>query len=116
LSRLAEAGADRMPEVSDYLFAELDRARVLKGSKIPDNLVVMGSKVTFRDASRGRDEEVTLVWPEHADIGKRRISVMTPIGAALIGLTEGQSITWPSRSGETHLLEVLRVEPPAEEA
>ena len=59
---------------------------------------------------RNRVERVTLVFPEDADIAEKRISIMTPIGAALIGLTEGQSITWPSRTGEIHRLQVLSVE------
>ena len=70
----------------------------------------MGSTLTFRDEQRGRTERVTLVFPEDANIEEKRISIMTPVGAALIGLSEGQSITWPSRTGEIHRLQVLSVE------
>jgi regulator of nucleoside diphosphate kinase len=110
LTRLAEAAASRMPEVSDYLSAELDRAKIVRRGQVPAKLVTMGSTLTFRDEQRGRTERVTLVFPEDANIEEKRISIMTPVGAALIGLTEGQSITWPSRTGEIHRLQVLSVE------
>jgi regulator of nucleoside diphosphate kinase len=110
LTRLAEAAANRMPDVSDYLQTELERAKIVRRGPVPEKLVTMGSTLTFRDELRGRTERVTLVFPEDADIAEKRISIMTPIGAALIGLTEGQSITWPSRTGEIHRLQVLSVE------
>ena len=111
LVRLAEAAAARMPEVAEYLSTELERARIVRRGQVPAKLVTMGSTLTFRDEQRGRDERVTLVFPEDADIAEKRISIMTPIGAALIGLSEGQSITWPSRTGEIHRLLVVSVEP-----
>lgn len=110
LTRLAEAAAIRMPEVSDYLLTELERAKIVRRGQTPAKLITMGSTLTFRDEQRGRTERVTLVFPEDANIEEKRISIMTPIGAALIGLTEGQSITWPSRTGEIHQLQVLSVE------
>lgn len=110
LSRLADAAADRMPEVADYLATELDRAKIVPSSRVPSKLVTMGATLTFRDEQTGRTERVTLVFPEEANIAEKRISVMTPIGAALIGLSEGQSISWPTRTGEIHRLEILSVE------
>ncbi|MDF2813800.1 MAG: nucleoside diphosphate kinase regulator [Microvirga sp.] len=110
LTRLAAAAASRMPEVSDYLSVELERAKIVRRGQVPAKLVTMGSTLTFRDEQRGRTERVTLVFPEDANIEEKRISVLTPIGAALIGLTEGQSITWPNRTGEIHCLQVLSVE------
>ncbi|NIX76999.1 nucleoside diphosphate kinase regulator [Microvirga terricola] len=110
LSRLADAATERMPEVADYLATELDRAKIVPSSRIPSKLVTMGTTLTFRDEQTGRTERVTLVFPEEANIAEKRISVMTPIGAALIGLSEGQSISWPTRTGEIHRLEVLSVE------
>jgi regulator of nucleoside diphosphate kinase len=52
---------------------------------------------------------VTLVYPGEADIGQGRISVLTPVGAALIGLSKGQSIDWATRTGETRRLTVIEV-------
>jgi len=71
----------------------------------------MGSKVEFRfDSSQPRN--VTLVYPAKANISEGRISILTPIGAALIGLAEGQSISWKAVDGRLHKLLVLRVAPP----
>lgn len=110
LLKLAEVAAARMPEVAEYLSVELDRARIIPGNTGTSSLVVMGSTVTFQDEQTGRTERVTLVFPEHANIDEKRISVMTPIGAALIGLSEGQSISWPTRTGVEHRLHVITVE------
>jgi regulator of nucleoside diphosphate kinase len=55
---------------------------------------------------------VTLVYPAEADIAEGRISVLTPVGTALIGLRAGQSITWRTRDGRKQVLTVLRVTPP----
>ena len=71
----------------------------------------MGSTVTFQPDS-GRKRRVTLVFPVEEDIAKSKVSVMTPIGAALIGLTEGQSIQWSARDGRRHELTVLVVDRP----
>ncbi len=78
LTRLAEAAASRMPEVSDYLSAELERAKIVRRGHVPAKLVTMGSTLTFRDELRGRTERVTLVFPEDANIAEKRISIMTP--------------------------------------
>lgn len=110
LSRLADAAAERMPEVANYLSNELDRAKIVQADRKPSKLVTMGTTLTFHDEQTGRTERVTLVFPEEADIAQKRISVMTPIGAALIGLSEGQSITWPTRTGRVHRLSVVSVE------
>ena len=57
-------------------------------------------------------DRAELVYPGRADISEGRISIMTPIGAALIGLAEGQSIAWTARDGKAHRLTVLKVDPP----
>jgi regulator of nucleoside diphosphate kinase len=69
----------------------------------------MGCEVDFRDDMTGRVQTVTLVYPQEADISKGRISVLTPIGTALIGLPVGKSIDWATRTGETKRLTVLKV-------
>lgn len=56
------------------------------------NLVRMGSRVTYREDSSARGRDVTLTYPHQADIDQSRISILTPIGAALIGLTIAQTI------------------------
>lgn len=114
LSALAVAMQDRMPEVADELQIEMDRAKVVAARSVPANVVRMGSFVTFEsDAAPGR--RVQLVFPGDADIAAGRVSVLTPIGTALIGLSSGQSIAWTARDGRRHVLTVLAVEQPPQE-
>ena len=108
LSSLAETIADRNPDVSDALLAELDRARVVEDKSVPANTVRMGSTVTF--TSDGADTRtVTLVFPGQANIEEGKVSILTPVGAALIGLSEGQSMSWTARDGREHALSVVSV-------
>lgn len=111
LSLLARAAASRMPDVSSVLTEELERAHVLDERRL-EQTVCMGSEVEFRDDSTGKIQTVTLVYPGDADISQRRISVLTPVGTALIGLSAGDSITWETRSGDVKRLTVLRVGEP----
>jgi regulator of nucleoside diphosphate kinase len=108
LSRLAEGLLGRLPEVAAELLAEVERAKVVAPDALPRNVVAMGSSVEFA-TDEGQTRRVTLVYPDQADIAKDQISILTPIGAALIGLSEGQSITWKTRDGRTRELRVLRV-------
>ncbi|WP_287883599.1 MULTISPECIES: nucleoside diphosphate kinase regulator [Paracoccus] len=109
LERLAEAAMARNPELADRLLAELARARVLPPARMPADVAGIGSAVTFRDETTGREQTVVLVWPEDADIAAARASVLTPIGVALIGLRAGARFTWETRAGETRELTVLSV-------
>ncbi|WP_262030117.1 nucleoside diphosphate kinase regulator [Microvirga sp. Mcv34] len=113
LSVLANAAAHTMPEVAATLGEELDRAHVLAAGRRATDTVCMGCTVEFRDDMTGRVQTVTLVYPNEADISKGRISVLTPIGTALIGLPVGKSIDWTTRTGETKRLTVLQVREPA---
>jgi regulator of nucleoside diphosphate kinase len=69
--------------------------------------------VTYK-ADDGRERRVELVFPGEADIGAGKISILTPIGTALIGLSEGQSIAWTARDGSERHLTVLKVEGPVD--
>ncbi len=111
LTDLAAAVYDRFPEIAEELQAEMDRAQVLPGSSVPDNVVQMGSTVEFRSDS-AQQRRVTLVFPGEADIAQNKISILTPIGAALIGLSTGQSIAWLTRDGRRHKLTVVSVGQP----
>lgn len=111
LSRLAESYEGRNPEVAEELLSELDRARIIEDSRIAANVVRMGSTLRFT-SDLGEDRRVTLVFPGEADIAEGKISVLTPIGVALIGLSEGQSIDWTARDGRVHRLTVETVEAP----
>ncbi|QPC94832.1 nucleoside diphosphate kinase regulator [Mesorhizobium sp. INR15] len=109
LSRLAESRAARDPDMSEQLLTELDRARVVEDRRIAADVVRMGSTLRFT-TDAGEDRTVTLVFPGEADIARGKVSVLTPIGAALIGLSASQSIDWTSRDGRVHRLTVEHVE------
>lgn len=113
LMDLAVAALERMPNVAEELLNELERAKVVRPEKIPATSVQMGSTVTYKADAASRT--VTLVWPEDADIAAGRVSVMTPVGAALIGLSEGQSIRWTARDGRVHEMTIEHVHPPGAE-
>ena len=112
LSILARAAEGRMPDAAAVLGEELDRAHVLADGRRPEHTVCMGCEVEFRDDTTGKTQTVTLVYPEEADIAKGKISVLTPIGTALIGLRAGHSITWETRTGDLRKLTVLAVREP----
>jgi regulator of nucleoside diphosphate kinase len=86
----------------------MDRAKVVQDGSVPRDVVRMGSTVTFR-SDDGRELTETLVYPVDEDSDAHKISVMTPVGAALIGLAEGQSISWTARDGRRHELTVVKV-------
>ena len=109
LSALANAARTRMPNLAADLIEEIARADVLaKGLRL-EHIVRMNSDVEFRDDTTGKIRRVKLVYPEAADISQRKISVLTPVGTALIGLRRGHSITWEAPSGELRQLTVLTV-------
>jgi regulator of nucleoside diphosphate kinase len=108
LTDLATASLERLPEVATELLDEMDRAKIVSDNNVPANVVRMGSTVTFR-ADDGRELTETLVYPVDEDSDAHKISVMTPVGAALIGLAEGQSISWTARDGRSHQLTVEKV-------
>jgi regulator of nucleoside diphosphate kinase len=115
LTSLAAVVGDRTPDVASALQSEMERARVVPAGVIPAAVVRMGSTVEF-GTDTGQQRKVTLVFPGDADIAADRISILTPIDVALIGLSPGQSIAWMARDGRRHQLTVLYVEPPAASA
>lgn len=111
LSVLARAFLDRAPETAEDLLAEMDRARVAEEAAMPANVVRMGSTVTLHD-TEGSVQRVTLVYPAEADIAEKRISVMTPLGTALIGARAGRAVSWRSRDGRVLSATIQTVEQP----
>ena len=109
LTILATDALQRFPEVAEELLSEMERADVVTAEAIPPNVVQMGSDVVF-ESDNGETRRVRLVFPGQADIAAGRISILTPIGAALIGLSEGQSIAWKTRDGRSRQLTILAVE------
>ena len=90
--------ADTFPE-ADLLAAELDRAEVLDPKEMPSNVVTMNSRVRFAMEPSGKEYELTLVYPKDIDGSAGKISVLAPVGSALLGLSVGQEIEWPAPGG-----------------
>lgn len=108
---LALAASGNGSAAADSLWAEMERARVVADQKLPADVVRMGSSVHYR-TDKDEELEVALVFPVDADIAQGKVSVLTPVGAALVGLRTGQSITWEARDGRKHVLTVLAVRQP----
>jgi len=105
LRGLAQAHTD----AARFLAREIERARLIEPEDAGERLVTMNARVRYRDDVTGQERTVTLVYPGEADISAGRVSVLTPIGAALIGMTAGQSIEWESPWGGVRLLTVVEV-------
>jgi len=94
------------------LRAELDRAAVIDPAAFPSDVVTMDSTVEFEDLHTGETEEYTITFPERADVDSGRMSILAPIGTALIGCRVGSTIDWATPGG-IRQLKVRRVIPPA---
>lgn len=90
------------------LRAELDRAEVVEPTAIPAQIVTMNSTVTFEDENDGEKLTLTLVYPSAAG-APGTVSIMAPVGSALLGLTQGQTIDWPTPDGRKRRLRVLEI-------
>lgn len=111
LVALADAATRRHPVVAGLLHEEADRTELVPAAELPATTVALGSLVEFHDAGAGETRTVRLVLPGEADIVAGRVSVLSLVGAGLIGLSEGQSIDWPTQDGRMRRLTVLRVQP-----
>jgi len=103
-------------DAADALASELDRAEVVPLERIAGNVVTMNSRVVFEDLETGATREVVLVYPEGSDVEQGRISVLAPVGSALIGLSVGQTIDWPLPHGQVKRLRIVDVLYQPEEA
>lgn len=112
LRNIAEAASDKYPQTTEFLAREIDRAEILADAHSLPGLVTMESDVTFRDDISLQERSVTLVYPEAADVDAGKISILTPIGAALIGLSVGQTIEFQTPGGRWRSLTVLKVDQP----
>lgn len=113
IEALAEGAYQRNPTLADRLLDELGRARIVPAAKMPANVVSIGSNVVYRDEATGQEKTVTLVYPEHADISCQKVSIMTPIGVSLLGLSEGAVFYWDTRDDQRRMLTVISVTQPA---
>lgn len=112
LQALASAASRRSPQSAEWLMTEIVRATLVPSSEVPDDVVNIGSRVTFRDDFAWHERTVTLVMPASVDPVGKTISVLYPLGTALLGLARGASIAWRTRSEEMRRVTVLNVRNP----
>ena len=96
--------------VADMLNSELDRAEMCSPEEMPADVVSMNSRVKFRDLSSREEFVRTLVYPANLTDSDNQLSVMAPVGAALLGLRVGDSINWELPNGNKTHLEVLELQ------
>lgn len=113
LGDLALAAEARLPEVAALLLREIERADVHRVESLPRGVVRMGARVDFVDEGSGARRTVELVYPPDADMVAGKLSILSHVGAGLIGLAEGQTIRWPDRSGAERVLRIETVTPAA---
>ncbi|MCH8551111.1 MAG: nucleoside diphosphate kinase regulator [Natronospirillum sp.] len=107
---ISSLDADRLDELleglsaADFpgraeLEAELARATIVEPQEVPDTVVSMNSTVRFRVESTGEVFNLTLVYPKNMDNSGSKISILAPVGSALLGLSQGDQIAWPKPGG-----------------
>ena len=100
---------DRQPAVAAMLLDEIDRAELHDPQTLPEDAVRLGSDVDFVDEKTGQLRKVRLVVPALANIAEGRISILTPMGAALYGVRTGDGIDWPDLDGRSRRIRIVRV-------
>lgn len=93
----------------DDLEAELARANVVDPKEMPSTIVTMNSTVRFCVKSSSNEFELTLVYPKDADTSGKTISILAPVGSALLGLSQGDEIDWPKPDGGVIEVKIMDV-------
>lgn len=103
--RLMRLLSRRMPHDDNdrALLKELEGGKVVEPKDIPPDTITMNSQVRFKDKD-GKTSEYWLVFPEDADLPNNKISILSPIGCALLGYRVGDTVTIPTPSGERELV------------
>ena len=105
---LDSLGNNQFPD-KESLQDELDRANVVEPQQIPPDVVTMNSTVTFKVESSDREFSLTLVYPNDAGDNTSKISILAPVGSALLGLREGDEMSWPKPGGGFLVVRILKV-------
>jgi regulator of nucleoside diphosphate kinase len=116
LQRLQQLLAGCDSELVEKLEDELSRANVVSPHEVPTDLVTMDSEVVYEDTTTGTNRRVRIVYPQDANAEQGKVSVLAPLGSALLGLSVGQTIEWQMPNGK-RLLRVISVpyQPEAEQ-
>ena len=110
LSRVLEAfRAPSYAPLTTFIVRELQRATVVAPCAVPRDIVTMNAGVRFRLDDAEEPREATLVWPEHGDSLLGRLSVLTSVGSAMLGMREGQTATWRGLDGRRRRVTILKV-------
>nr|WP_315483836.1 nucleoside diphosphate kinase regulator [uncultured Undibacterium sp.] len=96
-------------QLRDELEAELRRAEVVDPMDMPATVVTMNSTVKFKVASSPEEFELTLVYPKDLDSSGKKISILAPIGSALLGLSQGDQIQWPTPDGGVQQVSIQEI-------
>lgn len=107
-SVLGSASSKRLP-VLDQLREELDRAKIVEPEDMPPGIITMNSSARCVDETSGKEYHFTLVYPSDANVDQNRVSILSPMGSAMLGLAKGQSIEWELPGGRKLKLRVLEV-------
>lgn len=112
LKELLQVGISFKERDRDYLESlqnELDRAHIVDSTAIPHNVVTMNSRVRLKDMETGEEKIYTLVFPSDADIERNRISILAPIGTAILGYRAGDTLDWlvPAGKRKVRIQEIL---------
>ena len=91
------------------LEAEIERATIVESAQMPPDVITMNSTARFLDENSGEEREMTLVFPRDADGSAEKVSILAPVGSALLGLHVGDAIEWPLPGGRTIRLRVLSI-------
>ncbi|MEN5179107.1 nucleoside diphosphate kinase regulator [Comamonas odontotermitis] len=105
---LAQMSAAAFPGKAD-LEAEIARADIVEPTDIPPDVVTMNSTVTFDMAESGKQFQLTLVYPKDLDGSTEKVSVFAPVGSALLGLSVGDELAWPSVGGKSMTVRVTGI-------
>lgn len=109
LDRLLDTLDEKSYPNLDDLIVELDRANIVAPEEVPANVVTMNSTIVFTVASTEREFSLTLVYPKDITTEGDKISILAPVGSALLGLSEGDEISWPKPGGGDLLVKVSKV-------
>lgn len=107
LHKLVEEASFTELRGRDYLArlqTELERAQVVPPEAVSNVVITMNSTVLLQDMDTGEEETYTLVFPELADASRGRISVLAPVGMAMMGYQVGDTFQWPVPDGMRRLL------------
>jgi regulator of nucleoside diphosphate kinase len=113
VANLALRVEHRQPVVAAMLLEEIERAEMHEPGTMPADAVRLGSGISFLDERAGQVRNVHLVLPVDANIAEGRISILTPVGAALYGLRAGDAIDWPDIDGNERRITIVRVTQPS---